>query len=69
MSEHKDDGGPAFPGETWNGDRVLFTGMTLRDWFAGQALARMAEFHRGEALDPLGVANAAYEHADAMILL
>lgn len=39
-----DDGGPAFPhiSETLDGrDRICFAaqpGMTLRDWFAGQAL-------------------------------
>jgi hypothetical protein len=35
------DGGPAFPAkffdEKWN--EIANTGMTLRDWFAGQAMA------------------------------
>lgn len=33
----KDDGGPAFPGPREDG--LLSPGMSLRDWFAGQALA------------------------------
>jgi len=32
----KDDGGPAFPNNDQHG--CAFTGMTLRDWFAGQVL-------------------------------
>jgi len=36
MSE-QDNGGPAFP--TTAGQVVYSHGMTLRDWFAGQALA------------------------------
>ena len=46
MSNKKDTGGPAFPSEqhetldgTWN--QTFGSGMTLRDWFAGQALAGM----------------------------
>ena len=37
----KDDGGPAFPAvcDTIGGRSHLQEGMTLRDWFAGQALA------------------------------
>jgi hypothetical protein len=33
-----DDGGPAFPNLGYNAEEI-FNGMTLRDWFAGQALA------------------------------
>jgi hypothetical protein len=32
-----DDGGPAFPNLGYNAEKV-FNGMTLRDWFAGQAM-------------------------------
>ena len=33
-----DDGGPAFPGDDGTTDRgTHYHGMTLRDWFAGQA--------------------------------
>lgn len=40
------DGGPAFPHQpvvNANGDTILYgdCGMSLRDWFAGQALAGM----------------------------
>lgn len=37
MSEPINDGGPAFPNNDAHG--CAFPGMTLRDWFAGQALA------------------------------
>ena len=64
-SEAKKDGGPAFPGEgaitirhPEGGDETStawFSGMTLRDWFAGQALAS------GMAI------NRCYPAADAML--
>lgn len=37
-----DDGGPAFPRPDWSGSWAgpyTFSGMTLRDWFAGHVLA------------------------------
>ena len=34
----KDDGGPAFPHPYQHGVLPASTGMTLRDWFAGQAI-------------------------------
>lgn len=54
------------------------TGMTLRDWFAGQALAALSlradwNFHPSEIeggahiRDAQGVARAAYRYADAML--
>lgn len=63
MSAH-DDGGPAFPVP---GD----DGMTLRDWFAGQALAEayremiQSDYH--ESTHIRGAARRAYAIADAMI--
>ena len=63
MSARKDDGGPAFP---LIDQRYMANGMSLRDWFAGQALA-------GLLSDPLirdtpeGFAKSCYERADAMI--
>ena len=55
------DGGPAFP---FNQYGVRYGGMTLRDWFAGQALAGMLI---GEWLSDKGVATLAYQYADAML--
>lgn len=63
-----DDGGPAFPvpdftypsGQTQYGTQ----GMSLRDWFAGQALpAIIQEIGR----DAHHCAKEAYHHADAMM--
>jgi hypothetical protein len=69
-----EDGGPAFPqhvaispsgdvyGSSYYGD-----GMSLRDWFAGQALAGMIESHgMGEKRHEYA-AHDAYRFADAMI--
>ncbi len=63
MSAPTNDGGPAFP--------VMYVseGMTLRDYFAGQALAGMLinyttqKFGVGEQT----CAKGAYEFADAML--
>jgi hypothetical protein len=66
------DGGPAFPttGETDAfGENVqAFTpGMTLRDWFAGQALAGLLASGPHDC-DEHGLAHDAYLHADAMLI-
>ena len=67
-----DDGGPAFPMATVDGWFQI--GMTLRQWFAGQALAgicvndeywRLNEEYRGKSASEL--AHRAYQVADAMI--
>lgn len=67
-----DDVGSAFPMATVDG--WVQTGMTLRDWFAGQALAgicvndeywRLNEEYRGKSASEL--AHRAYQVADAMI--
>ena len=59
----KDDGGPAFPpGDGPIGHR---TGMTLRDWFAGQALIVLAMSDNGSNFDK--EATLAYKAADAML--
>lgn len=63
----KNDGGAAFPGEqghipdgTWN--QTFDPGMSLRDWFAGQALPYcLAEFG-GNADEQRQYAEAAYQH-------
>lgn len=69
----KDTGGPAFPFSYEEGGKLLScNGMTLRDWFAGQALVGILS---GEL--SIGVMNsdsraallsqATYEIADAML--
>ena len=58
------DGGQAFPkaeGYTTTGHN----GMTLRDWFAGQAIR--ARWGDGTAMTPEQAADMAYQLADAMI--
>ena len=56
MNTPQNDGGAAFPHEAmkWNSDAGIYVkdcenyhpGMTLRDWFAGQALPSAIEWHR-----------------------
>lgn len=77
------DGGPAFPVPMVHYDGNFFnvtdTGMTLRDWFAGQALAGIlaggsnwnsvsAEVMRNEGIwGDVSTTEIAYRFADAMI--
>lgn len=56
----KDQGGPAFLVDDC-------CGMTLRDWFAGQALAGMQASVTEDWPDPEIVAEKAYQCADAML--
>ena len=73
MSEHIDDGGPAFPMQVRLANGTdNFSGMSLRDWFAGQALQGMlsnpANYGSGhEWRDDATVAEQSYEIADDMI--
>lgn len=65
------NGGPAFPASLYkleNGQEssVPHEGMTLRDYFAGQALAAMPAEILTEEPDSV-VAKASYKLADAMI--
>ena len=76
------DGGPAFPyrDEDGEGGFDQYSGISMRDWFAGQALAGTV-FHWGEVTTYLKhagathdaksvrqfMAGAAYAQADAMI--
>lgn len=69
----KYDGGPAFPRPTFAPHDVGYEdagicdkqeGMSLRDWFAGQAISGMHDF---SGRDPVKVADFAYKLADAMI--
>jgi hypothetical protein len=58
------EGGPAFPAKTSD---VNFKGMSLRDWFAGQALVGFLSTEANEATEPESIAKWAYENADAML--
>lgn len=76
----KPDGGLAFPHhEVWDDDKTdigwIGGGMTLRDWFAGQAMAAIISKRKSFTTDDYGVfereasqnASGAYHYADAMI--
>ena len=70
MSEKRNDGGPAFPGPAQHEVSMdLHEGMSLRDWFAGQALAGILAdpnvSARGDAVHVL--AAYLYQVADAML--
>ncbi len=69
------DGGPAFPGEriVWDApnhpsreiDRIPVSGMSLRDYFAGQALAGLMFMESENTF--IHDATNCYKMADAMI--
>ena len=61
------DGGPAFP----HMDAQILgqrPGMSLRDWFAGQALAGGIRPPSGGDIDTADLAVLVYEMADAMLV-
>jgi hypothetical protein len=57
------DNPPAFPRAATDYDTWGHSGMTLRDYFAGQALMRMVD----STGYPVGIAEYAYIIADAML--
>ena len=62
------DGGQAFPGRTFTGATV--SGMTLRDWFAGQAMAYWIKHQMENDCYPKNEPLAerwAYDTADKML--
>ena len=68
------DGGPAFPLNNFtypNGQTEIgFNGMTLRDWFAGQALNGYVAYSHPDSICGTFVeetAALAYQYADAML--
>lgn len=62
------DGGPAFPCETFGHDAGIKPGMSLRDWFAGQALVGIISASQNVGVSAIpAVAGAAYKVADAML--
>lgn len=71
MSKIK-DGGSAFPHPEYNDDGTVYRqheGMTLRDYFAGQALAGVVERMNPQGDFPTEDISArmAYRYADAML--
>lgn len=72
MMNKIDDGGPAFPTDTYrdsdyNQHTAQRAGMTLRDWFAGMALQAVPHIGCGADLDTNEIALAAFQLADAML--
>ena len=66
----KDTAGPAFPlvyDDETKGTREIYSGMTLRDWFAGKAMQSHLTHSGTYDANEVGVAKWAYEMADAMI--
>lgn len=61
----KEDGGSAFP--YGGGSDGPYPGMTLRDWFAGQALNGLLAGLDHADCGPSGYAHDAYTYADAML--
>lgn len=77
LKQQRKLGNPAFPCKhDFNGAKVYFSGMSLRDWFAGQALttvlatcyqiSRTGVFANDADL-ALAVAEKSYAIADAML--
>ena len=64
MSEEPNDGGSAFPAMLPGGNYCT-PGMTLRDWFAGQALAGIAA---NDNYSEKQTAGLCYQIADFMLL-
>jgi hypothetical protein len=77
MSNTKDGGGPAFPCDAeWKDGSEVWPqspGMTLRDWFAGQALAsviptcNMEDIREDDKTKEMLFARKVYRIADAML--
>jgi hypothetical protein len=64
------DGGPAFPiNANESADRCIYTGMTLRDWFAGMAMQGLiAGTVKPETVwTPDDLAESSYCMADIML--
>ena len=73
MKDEKKTGGPAFPRADIKFHVDGYTkadcyGMTLRDYFAGQALPILIkDYTTGDGKVEFAVAKTAYEYADAML--
>jgi hypothetical protein len=68
MKTHKDKSGPAFPSSNlYDDEGRAFMGMTLRDYFAGQALAGIMARGSGTSNAVEWAPEEAYAVADAML--
>ena len=73
MSNKINNGGPVFPCDRIISDEgaetmsVSHVGMTLRDYFAGRAMAAILQDLGAKDLSPEYVSEWAYRHADAML--
>lgn len=70
MSKDHEDGGPAFPDiRYWDDGQmaVKHPGMSLRDWFAGQALAAYVSRPDTRQSSYAELADWSYDAADAML--
>ena len=66
----KDTGGPAFPfvfDDTATRSRQVYTGMSIRDWFAGMAMQGLLACPVQPQSGPDMYARDAYTLADAML--
>jgi hypothetical protein len=62
---NEDTGGPAFP--IRSSESRLYTGMTLRDYFAAKVMQAFIGSANLNVFDDAAVARAAYTVADAML--
>ena len=67
MEDKVKDGGPAFPGAELPAHPNHPTGMSLRDWFAGQALHGLCSDKEFYSMRIELLALEAYKYADAML--
>jgi hypothetical protein len=65
MKSMDECGGPAYPITSWKGDRNDNVGMSLRDYFAGQAMIGILS--NGMVYDVKLFASECYELAEAML--
>jgi hypothetical protein len=67
----QDNGGPAFPLQPASTPEMCYLGMSLRDWFAGQALGGLILGYTHAYGSPTSatdeIVKEAYRYADAMI--
>lgn len=73
MESKIEDGGPAFPPgyemDPNDPTKVVYRGLTKRDWFAGQALTEFANLTslKHSEVTAKVIANLSYQLADAML--